>query len=58
MRMSNTNQAMNEKTIAKLRKFFSGLDRDLPLDLAYALAERIGTTPEVILAQYEAWQIA
>jgi hypothetical protein len=56
--MSNTNQAMNEKTIAKLRKFFSGLDRDLPLDLAYALAERIGTTPEVILTQYEAWQIA
>lgn len=49
---------MNSKTIARLHKFFAGLDADLSHDLAFALADKIGTTYEVIVAEYEAWQIA
>ena len=49
---------MTPTTIAKLRKFFATLDSDLSHDLAFALADRIGTTYEKIVAEYEAWQIA
>jgi hypothetical protein len=55
---TNTNTNMTPQTIAKLRKFFSTLDADLSHDLAFALADRIGTTYEAVVAQYEAWQIA
>jgi plasmid maintenance system antidote protein VapI len=49
---------MTPQTIAKLHKFFSTLDADLTHDLAFALADKIGTSYEAIVAQYEAWQIA
>lgn len=49
---------MTPQTIAKLHKFFSTLDADLSHDLAFALADKIGTSYEAIVAQYEAWQIA
>jgi len=55
---TNTNTNMTPQTIAKLRKFFATLDADLSHDLAFALADRIGTTYEAVVAQYEAWQIA
>jgi len=55
---TNTNTNMTTQTIAKLRKFFATLDADLSHDLAFALADRIGTTYEAVVAQYEAWQIA
>ena len=49
---------MSTKTIARLHKFFAGLDADLSYDLAFALADKINSTYEAIVAEYEAWQIA
>jgi hypothetical protein len=49
---------MTPKTIVKLRNFFATLDADLSHDLTFALADRIGTTYEAVVAQYEAWQVA
>ena len=49
---------MTAKTIARLHKFFDGLDRDLEIGLATALADKLSTSPAVIFSEYEAWQIA
>jgi hypothetical protein len=49
---------MKTKTIARLHAFFAGLDQDLEIGLAYALADKIGTSPAVIFSVYEAWQAA
>jgi len=57
-RNNEPNAPMTPRTIAKLRKIFATLDSDLTHDLAFALADRIGTTYEKIVAEYEAWQIA
>ena len=49
---------MKAKTIARLYSFFDGLDQDLEIGLACALADKLGTTPAVIFSVYEAWQVA
>lgn len=49
---------MTPQTIEKLRWFFSTLDADLDHGLAFALADKIGTTCEDIFSHYEEWQIS
>jgi hypothetical protein len=49
---------MKTKTLAKLHALFSELDCDLEIGLAYAIAETFRTSPAVIFAAYEDWQIA
>lgn len=48
---------MTTETKAKLHSAFDRLPCDLTIDLTFALAEKVGATPEQIVAEYEAWQI-
>jgi hypothetical protein len=48
---------MTPQTIIKLRKYFETLTADLTHDVAFSLADYIGTTYEDIIAEYEAWQV-
>jgi flagellar biosynthesis GTPase FlhF len=48
---------MKNTTIAKLEAFFAGLDRDLEIGLASALADKCRCSAAEIFSVYEAWQI-
>jgi len=49
---------MTHTQIAKLHKAFDRLPCDITIVLSIALAEKLGVTPEDIIREYEAWQIA
>ena len=49
---------MKTKNKKKLHAVFASIDCDLEVGLAYCLAEMLGTSPAVIFAEYESWQIA
>jgi hypothetical protein len=49
---------MTMTTLNKLHALFADLDADLEIGLACCIAEQCRTTPAVIFAAYEAWQVA
>jgi hypothetical protein len=49
---------MTQTQIVKLHKAFDRLPCDITIVLSIALAEKLGVTPEDIIREYEAWQIA
>jgi hypothetical protein len=55
---TNQKNKMQQTQIAKLHEVFDRLPCDITIVLSIALAEKLGVTPEDIIREYEAWQIA